>query len=189
MENLFVRLARVNRTTLVEAYRTPGFVTYIEPTQHVRVQAPFAAQDRDVVRAANPTQWVPSGKPLMTPGSEALLAAERGHVALLQESLTPEESRGRCRDSGFRRGHPRLEKKRAPSSKLTLYAPYPGLITNLRVAAGDSVNGGSALFELSGMARASVLANAFQRDAAWIQTGQAVEVSFPTPRASCRPAW
>ncbi len=178
IENLGVRLARVNRTTLVRHIETPGFVQQIEPTQHVRVQAPFAA--RIAMSYVKSAQWVPSGKPLMTLESEALLAAERGHVALLQESVPLEESRAQLSRLGLSDDAIReLEQKRAPSSRLTLYAPYPGRITNLRAAAGDSVKSGAALFELSGMARASVLANAFQRDAAWIRNGQAVEVRLP----------
>jgi len=73
----------------------------------------------------------------------------------------------------------KLEQQRAPSAVLTLYAPYAGEITRLQVAPGDSVKSGAILFELSGLARATVLASAFQRDAAWIQTGQPVEVRLP----------
>ena len=199
IDNLGVRIARVTRTTLVRRIETPGFVQQIEPAQHVRVQAPFAA--RIVMSYVRSGQWLPAGKPLMTLESEALLAVERAHVALLKESAPSgaatndatspvaaeadhgtalEQSRAQLSRLGLSDDAIReLEQKRAPSSKLTLYAPYPGRTTNLRAAAGYSVKSGAALFELSGMARASVLANAFQRDAAWIQNGQAVEVMLP----------
>ena len=178
---------------------TPGFVQQIEPAQHVRVQAPFAA--KVVALHAKPGQWLEAGKPLVTLESETLRTAEQAHIALLKESapmqanshdamppaaveadhgMTLEESRAQLARLGLTDDAVReLEQKRVASSKLTLYAPYPGRITNLQVTTGDSVKSGAMLFELSGMARASVLANAFQRDAAWIQTGQAVEVRLP----------
>jgi Cu(I)/Ag(I) efflux system membrane fusion protein len=199
INNLGVKLARVGRTTLARRVEMPGFVQQIEPAQHVRVQAPFAA--KVVALHVKPGQWIEPGKPLVTLESAALRAAEQAHVALLKDAartgatptdstppvaaqandgMTLEASRAQLTSLGLSdKDIERLEQKRAPSSKLTLYAPYPGQITNLQVSARDSVNSGSMLFELSGMARATVLANAFQRDAAWIQNGQPVEVRLP----------
>ena len=199
INNLGVKVARVTRTTLVRRIETPGFVQQIEPAQHVRVQAPFAA--KIVALHFKPGQWLEAGKPLVTLESETLHTAEQAHIALLKASalmeakphdsmppaaaeadhgMTLDESRAQLARLGLTdTAIQELERKRAPSPKLTLYAPYLGQITNLQVAAGDSVKNGAMLFELSGMARASVLANAFQRDAAWIQTGQAVEVRLP----------
>jgi Cu(I)/Ag(I) efflux system membrane fusion protein len=199
INNLGVKTAPVIRTTLVRRIETPGFVQQIDTGRHARVQAPFAA--RVAALHARPGQWLEQGKPLLTLESDALLAAERAHIVLLQESapmeakphdatpaaaaaaehgMTLEESRAQLSRLGLSDDAIRqLEKTRAPSARLTLYAPYPGTIANLRVAAGDSVKSGASLCELSGMARASVLANAFQRDAAWIQTGQPVEVRLP----------
>lgn len=65
------------------------------------------------------------------------------------------------------------------SSNVTLFAPHAGMVFQVYAAAGDSVKSGSTLLELAELARASVLANAFQRDAAWIQTGQPIEVRLP----------
>jgi Cu(I)/Ag(I) efflux system membrane fusion protein len=200
INNLGVKIAPVTRTTLMRRIETPGFVQQIEPAQHVRVLAPFEAN----VAALHfkPGQWLEPGKPLVTLESEALRVAEEAHIVLLKEgapmeakqsdSMPPatpeaehgmtslETSRERLTHLGLSGEDIRqLEQKRVASSKLTLYAPYPGTITNLQVAAGDSVKSGAALFGLSGMARASVLANAFQRDAAWIQNGQPVEVRLP----------
>jgi len=199
INNLGVKIARVRRTTLIRRIEAPGFVQQIDPAQHVRVQAPFAA--RVVSLQAKPGQWLEPGKPLVTLESETLRTAERAHIALLQESapmqakphdamlpaeapaehgMTLDESRAQLARLGLSDDAVReLEQKRVASSKLTLYAPYSGRVTNLQVTTGDSVKNGAILFELSGMARATVLANAFQRDAAWIQNGQAVEVRLP----------
>ena len=194
INNLGVKLARVTRTTLVRRIETPGFVQQIEPAGHARVLAPFDA--RIAALHFKSGQWLEQGKPLVSLEAETLRTAEQEHLALLDASaakpvthhdsmpaghgMTLEESRARLSRLGLSDDAiGELERKRAPSSKLTLYAPYPGQITNLQAAAGDSVQSGAMLFELSGLARASVLANAFQRDAAWIQNGQAVEVRLP----------
>jgi Cu(I)/Ag(I) efflux system membrane fusion protein len=202
VNNLGVKIAPVARTTLMRRIETPGFVQQIEPARHARVQAPFAARIAALYFKSG--QWLEQGKPLAMLESETLRAAEQAHVALLEkgalvETKSPdsasetaaatskaepmtivEESRQRLTRLGLSTEDIlQLEQKRVASSKLTLYAPYPGMITNLQVAAGDSVKSGAVLFDLGGLARASVLANAFQRDAAWIQSGQPVEVRLP----------
>jgi Cu(I)/Ag(I) efflux system membrane fusion protein len=201
VNNLGVKIAPVVRTTLMRRIETPGFVQQIEPARHARVQAPFEAKVAALY--SKPGQWLEQGKPLATLESEALRTAEQSHVSLLEkgapleskspdsasetaaetskaEPMTLEESRQRLTRLGLSTEDIlQLEQKRVASSKLTLYAPYPGMITNLQVAAGDSVKSGAVLFDLGGLARASVLANAFQRDAAWIQSGQPVEVRLP----------
>lgn len=199
VNNLGVKIAPVIRTTLTRRIETPGFVQQIEPAQHVRVVAPFEAK----VAALHfkPGQWLEPGKPLVTLESEELRAAEQAHLVLLkqgapmetkqidstppaaaqaEDGITLEGSRAQLARLGLSGEDIRqLEQKRMASSKLMLHAPYAGTVTNLQVAAGDAVKSGAALFDLGGLARASVLANAFQRDAAWIQTGQPVEVSLP----------
>jgi Cu(I)/Ag(I) efflux system membrane fusion protein len=199
INNFGVKTTRVTRTTLVRRIETPGFVQQIEPAGHTRVKAPFEA--RIAALHFKSGQWLEQGKPLVTLASETLREAEQSHVDLLKQGaameakpqdataaapmpaehgMTLEQSRERLALLGLSSEDIRqLEQKRTPSSKLTLYAPYPGMIDKLQLAEGDSVKAGTTLFELSGLARASVLANAFQRDAAWIQTGQPVEVRLP----------
>jgi Cu(I)/Ag(I) efflux system membrane fusion protein len=199
VNNLGVKTVVVRRTTLVRRIETPGFVQQIAPGRRTRVQAPFDAKVAALHCRAG--QWLESGKPLATLESEALRAAEAEHVALLKAdaptttkphdamspdaaeatgAMTLEKSRERLSTLGLSDDAIRiLEQKRVPSSRLTLYAPYAGSILDLQVAAGDSVASGATLFELMGPARATVLANAFQRDAVWIQTGHEVEVRLP----------
>lgn len=199
IDNLGVKVAPVTRTTLARRIETPGFVQQIDPGQHARVQMPF--DGKVVALHAKPEQWLEQGKPLLTLESETLRLAERAHIALLKAStpvasephavmspdgaeaehgMTLKASREQLSHLGLSSDAIRqLEQKRTPSARLTLYAPYPGMIANLRVAVGDSVKSGAVLCEFSGLAHASVLANAFQRDAAWIQTGQPIEVRLP----------
>lgn len=202
INNLGVKLASVTRRTLRRRVETPGFVQDIQPAKHALVKAPVEA--RITALHFKPGQWIEQGKPLLTLESETLRTAAQAHLALLVPGSAPtaaashdampesdpsaapsppmtlEESRQQLAHLGFSDEAIRqLEQQRKPSATLTLYAPFAGMATNLQVAAGASVKPGAILFELAGLMRASVLANAFQRDAAWIQPGQPVEVRLP----------
>lgn len=72
-----------------------------------------------------------------------------------------------------------LETCRTPSPRLVIRAAGAGKIMNFKLQAGDHVEAGSFLVRLGGEVRAVVLANAFQRDAAWIGTGNRAEVRIP----------
>ncbi|HEB82379.1 MAG TPA: HlyD family efflux transporter periplasmic adaptor subunit [Gammaproteobacteria bacterium] len=72
-----------------------------------------------------------------------------------------------------------LEETGETSPTITLYARHPGEVMELRVKQGDVVNARTMLFTLGGLMRATVLANAFQRDASWIHPGQEVDVVLP----------
>jgi multidrug efflux pump subunit AcrA (membrane-fusion protein) len=94
--------------------------------------------------------------------------------------MTLDDSRRKLRSMGLRKEDiEQLETEQKPSSKITLYAGHAGKIMNLKIAEGDSFEAGTFLFRLGGQVRAIVLANAFQRDAAWISTGYRVEVRMP----------
>jgi len=185
VQNLGVRTTRVARTTLRRRIETPGFIQDLEPTGRTRVVVPF---DGRVTRLYVVSDgWVEQGQPLVTLESETLRAAEQAHVALLApDGGTPADaaalaaSRRRLDALGLSADDVRrLEQERAASATLTLHAPLPGKVARLELAEGEAVASGTALFELTGLVRASVLANAFQRDAAWIETGQPVEIQLP----------
>ena len=201
INSLGVKLTPVIRTTLMRRIEVPGFVQQIQPGRTARVLAPFDA--RIVSLPFKPGQWLKKGQPLVVLESDELRDAEQMHLSLLAQGSpettpadaaagesvpaavadvppTAEESRQRLAGLGLSdEAIARLEQEQTPSSQLTLYAPFAGTVANLRVAADAPVSQGKALFEFTGMARATVLANAFQRDAAWIQNGEAVEVRLP----------
>lgn len=198
ISNLGVKTAAVIRTTLRRRIETPGFVQQIQPGQTRRITAPFAA--RVVSVAFTPGHLLEAGASLLVLESETLRAAERAHLVLLRQDtaqaqttvdqplpadatsppLTLEDSRRTLMQLGLSLDtvH-QLEETGTASAQLTLSAPYAAEASDLQVAVGDRVEAGALLFTLTGMARASVLANAFQRDATWIQTGQPVEIRLP----------
>lgn len=194
INNLGVRLATVTRTTLVRRIDTPGFVQQIQPGPMRWVTAPFDAQV--VAIGFTPEHWLEEGKPLVVLESAILREAEQAHLALLTKNeaqaapqtetqtadtaVTLDISRQRLIQLGLSVADiQHLEKTRETSAQLTIFAPYTVKVSAPQIAVGDGVAAGAQMFQLTGMARASVLANAFQRDAAWIQTGQPCEVHLP----------
>ncbi len=72
-----------------------------------------------------------------------------------------------------------LEKSKITSPVVTLYATHTGTPLDRKVEEGESVKANALLFTLGGMVRVTVMANAFQRDAASIQPGQNVDLFIP----------
>ena len=112
------------------------------------------------------------------PDAETAQAKDDATEAALPATL--EESRKRLLRLGMLQAAiDQLEESAEPSDKLILYAHHAGKIMDLSVSEGDEVEAGDLLFRLGGQVRVNVLANAFQRDAAWIKTGQRVEIRMP----------
>lgn len=202
INNIGVKTSQVRRTTLRRRIETPGFVQQIQPGQTHRVTASLAARVASVRFRTG--QWQKPDATLLVLESAELLQAEQTYLSLLQRAsrggvqpmaqagveeteasvtqATPTlaESRQALSQLGLSNADiEQLEHSGKASSQLSLSVSYSAMVSNPQVRVGDRVKAGALLFELTSMARASVLANAFQRDAAWIQTGQPVEIRLP----------
>ncbi len=99
------------------------------------------------------------------------------------EVMTLDESRKHLRSLGMRNQEiTKLERTGNASDKLTLYTNGEGRVINMSFKKGYSIRKGETIFRYGGQVRAVVVANAFQRDAAWITTGQRVEIRMPHER-------
>jgi Cu(I)/Ag(I) efflux system membrane fusion protein len=204
INNLGVRTAPVERTTVIRRIEAPGFVQQIRKADTTRYTAPV---DGTVEALLFDTQaWLESDAPLFEFRSPAILAAQQKHLALLSagaESATPETPEADQQDNDTDGTQPEptltleesrrylgrlgmnkaaievLEENGQAGDSITFHSRHPGRAMELQVKQGAQVKAGDRLFELQGLVRASVLANAFQRDAAWIRTGQPVEVRMP----------
>lgn len=208
VNNLGVKTAPVKRTTLVRRIDTPGFIQQLQPGQNKRVTAPFDARiaavqftpgqwleqgkplvvlesetlrDAEQAHLAVLAQTATSAA-AATPDvqSDAQSDAQLDTQGIDAKPTTLDASRHALSALGLSNADiQHLEQTREASAQLTVSTPYAAMVSNAQIAEGATVTRGALLFELTGMARASVLANAFQRDAAWIQTGQPVEVRLP----------
>lgn len=200
INNLGVRTATVERTTVIRRIEAPGFVQQIRKADTTRFTAPV---DGTVAALHFDSEaWLESDAALFEFRSPAILEAQQKHLALLSAAAgeTQEPADAENSDNPVHSQPPRtlddsrrylsrlgmgetdieqLEYSGEPADRITFHSRHPGRVTDLKVSDGAQVKAGDRLFELQGLVRASVLANAFQRDAAWIHTGQPVEVRMP----------
>jgi membrane fusion protein, copper/silver efflux system len=203
INTLGVRLGLVERTDLVRSIELPGFVQQIRAGQQTRYRA--LTPGKVVALNVEPGQWVEKGTHLFDFTSQELEAAQRWHLERLVESEvsttqvegrdssnpdsdTAEQDAASVLELSRRRlqalGLPaeliqRLERKRELIKVIKHHAPHAGRVMNLTIAGPADLNKGESIFTLGGLVRATVLANAFQRDARWIQNGQPAEISIP----------
>jgi Cu(I)/Ag(I) efflux system membrane fusion protein len=135
---------------------------------------------------------VTAGEPLATLYSPMLLAAEREFAALTR-STPPENSpvradhqrlvaaaAQRLRQLGLSDAQiAALPGKREDDIHTALLAPMTGTVVARMVYEGQYVKEGDKLFELADFSTMWFKFDAYERDLAWIQPGQAVEVRTP----------
>ena len=192
--NFGVKLTTARKRTLVRRIEMPGFVQQIRKGRNTRYRAPLDGRIQAV--HFKPDQWLEQGEPLFDFFSEALLQAQREHLGLLaaagENATAPadgsggdsaadvEASRQRLGRMGMDAAAiERLERTGEADGLLAIRAAHPGKVLGMAARPDEAVGKGSLLMELGGLVRASVLANAFQRDAVWIKSGQRVEVRTP----------
>ena len=195
INNLGVRTAEVRRGTLVRRIETPGFIQQITKDAYTRINAP--AKGRFIRFLVEPDQWLEAGDAMAEISLKGLADVQQKHLDLLADAGhdgDAETGNGEDSHTGITIAYTRqlllkagmtdadisrLEADREIYDTITLKAEHAGTVLERRVRDGDEITSGQLLFVLGGMMRATVLANAFQRDAAWIKPGQAAEIVLP----------
>jgi len=134
-----------------------------------------------------------AGQPLATIYSPMLLAAEHEYVALARQSLdgnsvssSAESQRllaaasQRLKRYGLTETQiAALPRKNEHEIQTEILAPVSGTVVARNVYAGQYVKEGDKLFEIADFATMWFLFDAYERDLAWLQAGQSVEVTAP----------
>ncbi len=137
---------------------------------------------------------VQAGEPLATFYSPDLLAAEREFILLARpaaeggkKSLAEENSRmlnavtQRLKLLGLTETQIEALRKQGEANSFTeISAPMTGTVVARRAYEGQYVKSGDALFELADFSTMWFVFAAYERDLAWLQAGQAVEVATPS---------
>jgi len=274
INNMGVRVAQVERKTLIRQIETPGFITAIRKASYTRYNAP--AKGRIVKFYGDKGHWFEQGDPLIDIALDDLVLVQEKHLELLakeqadkakEDKTKQEKNQAETQEANNRApelisnsdsavsqqatdnldkaanesdnaplespvndavSEPQdnqaiepsaemvppqtsvqepvqkpvqittkktrllmkaagmtdeqiteLEKTKVTSPIITLYASHAGEIENLRVKLDQEVKSNSMLFALGGLMKATVLANAFQRDASWVKQGQEVDIVLP----------
>lgn len=127
---------------------------------------------------------VKAGEPLASLYSTDLLTAEREYVALAEQPASPERQKWldaaaqRLRRLGLTDEQIKgLKTKTGDHTEIV--SPMSGTVIARSVYAGQYLKEGDKLFEIADFSKMWFLFDAYERDLAWIEPGQQIEVTTP----------
>jgi membrane fusion protein, copper/silver efflux system len=155
VQNLGIRLGRVERLALPSRLRAVGSVAFDERLLEL-VQSRVEGYVTEL-RVKAPFERVHRGQPLADILAPQWLEAEQQYLALLD---TDADASGTLRKAARERlnvlGIPdttvrELESTRKPNATTTIYSPIDGVVTELSVRAGSAFTSGASLFRINGL--------------------------------------
>lgn len=177
--NLGVRTSVAERGTLPRRIETVGYVGYDEDTLlqvHSRVDGWI---ERLAVTAAGDP--VTAGQLLFELYSPTLVNAQQEFLAALASNNASllAASRDRLQALGVSgAGIGRLERDRAVSQRVRVYAESDGVVADLGVRGGMFVTPATEIMSIAALDTVWVLAEVFERQAAWVEPGYPATVEL-----------
>ena len=177
VNNLGVRTAAAERGELARQIDTVGYVGYDEDTvQHVHTRVDGWVEKLLTKATGDP---VKKGQLLFELYSPTLVNAQEEFLTALRSSntLLRKASRERLAALGVQAGEiARLEKTRTVRQRVKVYAEVDGVITHLGVREGQFVTPSTDIMSVARLDKVWVLAEVFERQAAWVKPGQEATV-------------
>jgi Cu(I)/Ag(I) efflux system membrane fusion protein len=171
--NLCVRTANAERGSLSQQIETVGYVGYDEDTlQHIHTRVDGWIETLATKAAGDP---IAKGQLLFELYSPTLVNAQQEYLAALRSSnaLLLGASKERLIALGVtENGIARLNEERSVSQHIRVYAPTDGVIAMLGVREGDHVTSATDVMSIAELNKIWVIAEVFERQAAWVSTGQ-----------------
>ncbi len=189
---IHVQSVPVRRQTLRRSLRVAGVID--DNDSRHRILSAYVAGRIDVLHVNFVGAEVRAGQPLASIYSPMLLAAEREYAALARRAAVPgagsdhEEhaqllagARQRLLQLGLAPAQiDALPAKTETDRQTEILAPISGTVVNRMAYEGAYVMEGEKLFEIADFATMWFRFDAYERDLAWLQAGQEVEVSTPS---------
>ena len=158
---------------------TVGYVGYDEDTlQHVHTRVDGWIEKLATKATGDPVR---KGQLLFELYSPTLVNAQQEYLAALRSKNTVlrSASKDRLNALGVTASEiARLEKERTPSQRVRVYAQADGVIAHLGVREGIFVTPATEVMSVARLDRVWVLAEVFERQAAWVQPGQRADVEL-----------
>ena len=179
VNNLGVRTAAAQRSVLSRRIETVGYVGYDEDTlRHIHMRVDGWIESLAITATGDA---VTKGQTLFELYSPTLVNAEEEYLTALRSSNTRLQKASRERLTAL--GVPaseilRLEESRKVSQRLTVSAQSDGFVAELKVREGVFITPSSEVMSIATLERVWVLAEVFERQAAWIKPGQLAEVEL-----------
>ncbi len=179
VSNLGVRTAKAQRGELSQRIETVGYVAYDEDTvQHVHTRV-----DGWIEKLATKATGdaVEKGQLLFELYSPTLVNAQEEYLIALRSAnkLLLKASKERLAALGVTGSEiARLDKERTVRQRVRVYAKADGVIAHLGVREGIYVTPATEIMSVAELDRVWVLAEVFERQAAWVKTGQSAMVEL-----------
>jgi Cu(I)/Ag(I) efflux system membrane fusion protein/cobalt-zinc-cadmium efflux system membrane fusion protein len=183
VQNMGVRFARVNRSTLSRNIRTVGAVKVADDRQSV-VNLRFSGWIEKLhVDVAG--ERVERGQALFEVYSPELVSAQQEYVVARRtagaDSALAKSARRRLELFGVSGGEIRRVERRGPSGRVTVRAPRAGHVLTLSVTEGARVVAGADLYRIADLERVWIEADVYEHDSPWIRVGAAAKAALSFP--------
>jgi Cu(I)/Ag(I) efflux system membrane fusion protein len=179
VNNLGVRTATAQRGELSQRIETVGYVAYDEETvQHVHTRVEGWIEKLSTRASGDP---VAKGQLLFELYSPTLVNAQEEYLIAMRSGnqLLLKASKERLLALGVRASEiARLDRERTVSQRVRVYAEVDGVITYLGVREGIYVTPSTEIMAVAELDKVWVLAEVFERQAAWVKPGQKAMVEL-----------
>jgi membrane fusion protein, copper/silver efflux system len=179
VNNLGVRTTQAERSALPRHIDTVGYVQFDEDTlHHVHTRVDGWIEKLATKATGDPVE---KGQLLFELYSPTLVNAQQEFQAALRSnnSVLHQASRERLTALGVTQGEiARLEKERTVRQRVRVYAEADGVVAHLAVREGIFVTPANEVMSIAELDKVWVLAEVFEREAAWVRPGQMAMVEL-----------
>ena len=179
VNNLGVRTTQAERSALPRHIDTVGYVQFDEDTlHHVHTRVDGWIEKLATKATGDPVE---KGQLLFELYSPTLVNAQQEFQAALRSnnSVLRQASRERLTALGVTQGEiARLEKERTVRQRVRVYAEADGVVAHLAVREGIFVTPANEVMSIAELDKVWVLAEVFEREAAWVRPGQMAMVEL-----------
>ncbi len=179
VNNLGVRTSTAERGSLSRRIETVGYIGYDEDTlQHVHTRVDGWIETLATKATGDPVE---QGQLLFELYSPTLVNAQEEFLAALssKNSVLRDASRDRLIALGVTSGEvQQLERERKARQRVRVFAENDGVIAHLGVREGIYVTPATDIMSVAQLDRVWVLAEVFERQAAWVRPGQQATVEL-----------
>ncbi len=179
VNNLGVRTAKAQRGELSQRIETVGYVSYDEDTvQHVHTRVDGWIEKLETKATGDAVE---RGQLLFELYSPTLVNAQEEYLIALRSSnkLLLKASKERLSALGVSGSEiARLDRERTVRQRVRVYAESDGVIAHLGVREGIYVTPATEIMSVAELDKVWVLAEVFERQAAWVKPGQSAMVEL-----------
>lgn len=177
--NLGVRTATAEHGRLSRRIETVGYVGFDEDTlQHIHTRVDGWIEKLETNAAGDSVR---EGQLLFELYSPTLVNAQQEYLAAARSGAAAlvEASRNRLLALGVTGGEiTRLDRERTVSQRVSIHADSDGFVAHLGVREGVYVMPATEIMSIAKLDRVWIQAEVFERQAAWVETGQRAEVEL-----------